>query len=352
MATDEHTPNIINLPARRAPLSDAERARNYRARKRHKRRPGRSKAVRIPIETVTAPVTAPVTNGDSPTVTIARRAVTAALANWQDQPPTPAVAMAVDKLPTVEVLPPNDAHAHHLPRSTSRALGAAVLIIVAIGIAALALVINMQVGFGFGRTPTASLTFAGLSLAGDLLAIVLPSAAAGLWNGRRRALSLAAWSTWLLAAALAMLASLGFVETNLSDTAVGRQAIVTTARATADQRTAAITAAQIALTTATQQREAECTRRGPLCRDREADERTALQALNTAIAMPLPTVATIADSDPQVSAALRLATWAGLRLEAVDVANVRLLLMVLLPNISGLVLCFGLAMAQGRRANP
>jgi len=44
---------------------------------------------------------------------------------------------------------------------------------------------------------------------------------------------------------------------------------------------------------------------------------------------------------------LRLATWAGLRLEAADVVNLRLILMTLLPNIAGLVLAFGVALAQG-----
>ncbi len=53
-------------------------------------------------------------------------------------------------------------------------------------------------------------------------------------------------------------------------------------------------------------------KRDPMCRDREADERT---ALNSAVAAPLPTVARIAGADPKVTAALRLATWAGLGLK-------------------------------------
>jgi len=35
-------------------------------------------------------------------------------------------------------------------------------------------------------------------------------------------------------------------------------------------------------------------------------------------------------------------------LSAADVANVRPILMTLLPNIAGLVLAFGVALAQGR----
>jgi hypothetical protein len=46
-------------------------------------------------------------------------------------------------------------------------------------------------------------------------------------------------------------------------------------------------------------------------------------------AAPVPTAATIADADPQISGALRLATWAGLNLTAVDVGNLRLAMMVI-----------------------
>ncbi len=137
-------------------------------------------------------------------------------------------------------------------------------------------------------------------------------------------LATAAWTTWLGAAALASLASLGFAELHISGTSAGRQAVIATSVAAADQRNATITAAQLAATSAAKAREAECVKRGPLCRDREADERTALAALNAAIAAPVPTVATIADADPQVTAALRLATWAGVKLTRDDVVNLRL----------------------------
>jgi len=88
-------------------------------------------------------------------------------------------------------------------------------------------------------------------------------------------------------------------------------------------------------------------KRGPLCRERETDERAALAALNSAIAVPMPAVAAIADADPQVTAAVRLSTWAGLRFSTDDVENLRLALMAMLPNIAGLVLAFGVAV-RGR----
>jgi hypothetical protein len=63
---------------------------------------------------------------------------------------------------------------------------AALLIIVAIGIAILALAINGQTGWHFGTTPLAAVTFAAMAVAGDLLAIVLLSAAGLLWRTRHR----------------------------------------------------------------------------------------------------------------------------------------------------------------------
>jgi hypothetical protein len=239
----------------------------------------------------------------------------------------------------LEVLPPV---AH------SSSSGALILIAVALAIGALALAINGQTGWRFGTTTFAAITFASLSVAADVLAITLPAAAVALWHARRRGLAVAAWIVAGVALTGAALASLGFAELHLGDTAAGRHAIVATSSALADQRTARIAAAERAASVATKAREGECAVRGPRCREREAEERTALSALTDAIAAPVPAVPTIAaDADPQVTAALRLATWLGLKLAPDDVVNFRLGLMAMLPNIAGLVLAFGVAL-RGR----
>lgn len=224
--------------------------------------------------------------------------------------------------------------------------GAIFLVAIAFAIAALALFVNGQTGWHFGTTPFAAVTFAGLSLAADLLAIVLPATAAALWCGRHRLLAAAAWGVWVIAAAMATLASLGFAELHIGDTAAGRQSVITTSASLATQREDRIAAARLASTAATKAREAECAKRGPLCRDREADERTALVGLNSAVAAPVPTAANIAGADPQVTAALRLATWGGLGLHADDIVNLRLALMALLPNLAGLLLAFAAGLAR------
>ena len=84
----------------------------------------------------------------------------------------------------------------------------------------------------------------------------------------------------------------------------------------------------------------------PTLPNREADEGAAMATLNTAIAVPVSPAPTIAAPDPQVTAVVRLTTWVGLKLSADDVMNLRLVLLAMLPNISGLVLMFGLALAS------
>jgi hypothetical protein len=86
--------------------------------------------------------------------------------------------------------------------------------------------------------------------------------------------------------------------------------------------------------------------RGPLCRDRETDERGALLALNNAIAAPIHAKPAVGADDPQLAAAVRLVTWAGLRVGSDDVSNVRLVLMIVIPNLAGLVLAFGVALSR------
>jgi hypothetical protein len=231
----------------------------------------------------------------------------------------------------------------HVP--ASRKAGA-VLVILALAIAGLAIGINAQVGWRFGTTTLAAATFAGLSITADLLAIVLPSTAVALWWHRQRLLATAAWLTWTLAVAMAMLASVGFASLHMGDTAAARAAIVTTAAATADRRTAAIEAAKAAAEAATKARAAECQKRGPLCRDLEHTEQARMTELAAAIALPVPAAAVITDADPQVTGAVRLAQWAGLGVTATDIGNLRLALMALLPNLAGLVLCFSVALRK------
>ena len=220
----------------------------------------------------------------------------------------------------------------------------AILLLVAFAVAALGLGINAQTGWRFGTTMMSAATFAGLSVAADVLAIALPTVAVALWLRSRWALASAAWATWSLSLALAVLASIGFVNRHVGDAAAARQAVVSTAAALTAQRDAAIATAKRAVAAAAESREAECKLRGPRCRALEQEEQARLTELAAALAVPLRTAPPVADADPQLAGVLRLANWAGLRVTADDLGNLRLALMALLPNLAGLILCFGVAL--------
>jgi hypothetical protein len=235
------------------------------------------------------------------------------------------------------------------PFGTPRLVGAAILAMAALGIAGLALAINAQYGASIGETTLTSWTFMGLAIAVDLLALTLAPAAVGLWRSTQRGLAIATWATWGITVFLATLATLGFFQKNLAETAATRAASITMTAATQDQRLEVIAAAKLAVSVAKASREAECGSRGPRCIQREADERTAVNALAAAVASPLVSPAKISEPDPQIAAASRLAAWLGLRLSFDDFANTRLVLWSLILNSGGLVLAiaFGLARSRG-----
>jgi hypothetical protein len=167
----------------------------------------------------------------------------------------------------------------HAPASRSHGRMGAILIVISLAITMLAIGIDAQVGWHFGTTPLAAGTFAGLSIVPDVLAIVLLSTALALWWNRCHLLATAAWATWTLAVTMAILALVGFASLHIGDTAAARAAIVTTAVATAEQRSAAIEAARAAAQAATVARQGERQKRGPLCRDLEHVEQALMREL-------------------------------------------------------------------------
>jgi hypothetical protein len=266
----------------------------------------------------------------------------------------PAAAPIVPQVPTAEKLatikdPPLAtvgvaASRHSL--SIPRLVGAAILAIAAVGIASLALAINAQFGASIGETALTSWTFTGLAIAVDLLAVSLAPAAVGLWRTKQCGLAIATWATWVAAVFLATLATLAYLQRNLADAAADRTATVSTAIASDAQRSEVIAAAKLAASMAKASREAECVTRGPRCLQREADERTAVNALSAAVASPLVSPPKISEPDPQIAAASRVAAWLGLRLSFDDFANLRLVLWSLILNNGGLVLAVALALAR------
>ncbi|WP_298107566.1 hypothetical protein [Bradyrhizobium sp.] len=210
-----------------------------------------------------------------------------------------------------------------------RQLAPVLLSIAALALAGVGVTINGWFARSLGSSDIAGWLFLAVGVAADLVALVMPSCAAGLWQRGQRATATLGWAVWLMTFVFAVTAGIGFASTNITD--------VTTARAS--RITPAVANAQEALTDAMSARDRECKSGvGKFCREREATVAQRRQMLDAAVA----SVAQAAD--PQSDAAIKLVTWASggmLRPTAEDFAMLRLVLLALLPQIGGILLLVG-----------
>jgi len=98
----------------------------------------------------------------------------------------------------------------------------AILVVIALAIAWFGIRINAWYGAMLGRTAEASLLLAGLSVAADSLALVLPATGRMLWLDRRLGAAAMAWGLWSLTTVIALLASVGFASLNIADVTAAR----------------------------------------------------------------------------------------------------------------------------------
>lgn len=208
-------------------------------------------------------------------------------------------------------------------------LAPAVLTIAALALAAVGIAINGWFARSLGSSDVAGWLFLAIGVAADLVALVMPSCATGLWQTGQRGIALVGWAVWLVTFVFAMTAGIGFASTNISDVALAR----------ASRTTPAITNAQAALTDAMAARDRECRGGvGKFCRDREAAVVERRKALDTAMA------SVGQGADPQTEAAIKLVAWGSggmLRPAPEDFAMFRLMLLALLPQIGGILLMVG-----------
>lgn len=143
----------------------------------------------------------------------------------------PAVAKQLERDAIIEPMPA----ASPQRRGAGRILLALVLGLAAIGLAVVGLTVNTRFAASFGQTAEAAVLLAAIGLTIDLLAIVLPSAAAQLWRDRNIMSGAAAWAIWLLALGMTLLAAMGFAATNIGDGVAGRERLAAeTSALTAD----------------------------------------------------------------------------------------------------------------------
>jgi len=270
---------------------------------------------------------------------------------------------------------------------TSRASGrlarmaiSAVLVVIALAIAWFGIRINAWYGATLGRTAEASLLLAGLSVAADALALVLPATGRMLWLDRRLGAAAMAWGLWSLTAAIALLASIGFASLNIADVTAARSRTASdverlTARleqirverlAIREPRSVAAIDAEIQMaqpgTAAAWRATAGCTdvtlpKSGEACapllalrQAREAMRRDAIDAELHDLAIEIDRLPAATVADPQADTAARLARWltAGLaRITPEDVAMARIAGMAFLPQVGGLVTMLAMALWPG-----
>jgi hypothetical protein len=289
--------SVIPLHQPKKAKTGAERARAYRERKRQK-----SKQAASPdYEQMESPMPAGLSSTDSmfvePAVTAPSTVTSGDGARDEDAPS---------------------------PRISSILLRVAALALASVGIA-----MNGWFARSLGSSDAAGWLFLATGVAADLVALVIPTCAARLWQSRHRTTSLAAWAVWAVMFLFAVTAGVGFASTNIADVTLARAARVTPA----------VISAQAALSDAMLARDRECKAGvGKFCREREAAVSDRRQALDTAMQSVGQT------ADPQSEAAVRLVAWATfgtLQPTGNDFAMLRLVLLALLPQIGGILFMVG-----------
>jgi hypothetical protein len=205
------------------------------------------------------------------------------------------------------------------------------LTVAALALAVVGMVMNGWFARSLGSTETSGWLFLAIGVAADLVALVIPSVAASLWQARHRATAMAGWAVWLMTFVFAVTASIGFASVNIADVTLSR----------ASRVTPAVTVAQAALADAMAARDRECKGGvGKFCREREAAVTERRQAVDVAMRSVEQT------ADPQTESAIRIVAWASrgmLQPAGDDFAMLRLVLLALLPQIGGILLMVGRA---------
>ena len=210
-------------------------------------------------------------------------------------------------------------------RASSRGISIS-LMLAAFALAGVGIAMNGWYARSLGSTDVAGWLFLAIGIAADLVALVMPSCAARLWQARQRASSLAGWAVWVMTFVFAVMAGVGFASTNIADTTLAR----------ASRPSPAVATAQAALSDAMSARDRECKGGvGKFCREREATVNERRQALDVA------TQTVVQAADPQTESAIRIVSWVShgtLQPTGNDFAMLRLVLMALLPQIGGILL--------------
>ena len=269
------------------------------------------------------------------------------------------------------------------PRSIMALVTAAVLFATALGLTGVGLVMNARFAASFGQTVEAAVLLAAIGLAIDLLAVVLPSVAMQLWHRRSILAAGAAWTIWLGALTMTLLAAAGFASTNIGDAVAGRAKIAGERSVLAERidrlrleragitETRSVAAIEVELQRAQPEAQAvwkitagcrDVTRvtSGRACatvlelREAQAtaERRDLIDAELREAQSKLAGLPAVVAADPQATTVAEIVAWvsAGAFSPApADVSRLRYLGLALMPSLAGLVGMLALSLAQARR---
>ena len=100
----------------------------------------------------------------------------------------------------------------------------------ALALAGVGIGMNGWYGRSLGSSEAARWLFLAVGVASDLVALVMPSCAAFLWQARQRATSLVGWMIWVVTFVFAVTAGVGFASVNIADVTLSRASRMTPAR--------------------------------------------------------------------------------------------------------------------------
>lgn len=214
------------IPLRKRPMTDAQRAKNYRDRK--------------------------------------RAAKLADAVQGRDQP------RLEPQMPVAFV---------RTSRASSRSVTSIAVTLAAFALAGVGITMNGWFARSLGSSDIAGLLFLAIGVAADGVALAIPACCARLWQARQRLIAAVGWLVWLMTFVFAVTSGIGFASLNISDVTEKR----------ASRITPAVVTAQNALNDAMAARDRECHGGvGKFCREREvavADRRAALDGAMKAVAV-------------------------------------------------------------------
>ena len=260
---------------------------------------------------------------------------------------------------------------------------AGLLSITAVCLFIVGLAMNARFAASFGQTIEAAILLAAIGLAVDLLAVLLPTVGAELWRRRAVVSAMAAWSIWVAALTMSLLAATGFAATNIGDAVAGRDKIVSESASLrdligqlrAERATITETRAAAAIDAELQQAQPGAQAVWKItsgCRDvtrqtsaracvtvqqlREAfataERRDALDAQLRQSEARLAGLPPLVAADPQAKTAAEVIAWitAGhLKPGERDIAWLRTIGLALAPSFAGVVALLALLLVRGRR---